>query len=342
MSFDRAFQRLWYDRRRAASIPFVPLSWLFAAVTALRRSAYRRGLLERHRLDTPVIVVGNITVGGTGKTPFTIWLAERLAARGLKVGIILRGYRGTSPAWPRHVTPHTPWEEVGDEPAMIARRTSAIVVAGPDRAADARLAIELGAEVVLSDDGLQHYRLDRDCEILVIDGKRLFGNGRLLPAGPLREPQLRSKRVDLQVITVRASEQHRVACPGDEPPAVIARAQVTRAVNLVSGEVRALASFVGRAVHAVAAIGHPESFFAALEGLGLTIHAHPHPDHAPLAREHIVFADEAPVLMTEKDAVKCAALADTRHWAVPLEITLDERDERIVEALLERVLSRAR
>ncbi len=341
MSVDRAFQRIWYGRSRVASIPLVPLSWLFAALAGLRRNAYRVGLLRRHRLDVPVLVVGNVTVGGTGKTPFTIWLAERLSARGLSVGIVLRGYRGSSPIWPRHIQAHTPWQEVGDEPVLIARRTSAIVVAGPDRVAAARHAVGLGAEIIVSDDGLQHYRLERDCEILVVDGTRLFGNGRMLPAGPLREPQSRCERVDLRVVTVRDSLRSATPLRGTLPT-IYAQARVTRAVNLVSGETRALHAFVGDTVHAVAAIGHPEGFFAALEQRGLTIQAHAYPDHAPLAREHIVFADDAPVLMTEKDAVKCAVLADARHWAVPLEIALDEQDERIVDALLERVLSEAR
>ena len=180
---DAFFQRLWYERAaRWLSILLLPLSWVFGAVVALRRWAYRSGLLTSHRAGRPVVVVGNISVGGAGKTPLTIWLASQLAARGVRVGIILRGYGGRADQWPREVTSATPVIDVGDEAVLLARRTSAIVIAGPDRVADAQRAIARGAQIVLSDDGLQHYRLTRDCEIAVVDAQRGLGNGRLLPA----------------------------------------------------------------------------------------------------------------------------------------------------------------
>lgn len=337
MSFDRHLQRLWYGAFRPWLIPLLPLSWLFAAVTTFRRGLFRLGVLRSYRIEVPVIVIGNITVGGTGKTPLTIWLANRLAASGRKVGIILRGYGGGATSWPQRATPESDWKEVGDEAALLARRTNAIVVAGPDRVADARLAKALGAQVILSDDGLQHYRLRRDLEILVVDGERALGNGRLLPAGPLREPRSRLATVDLHVITQRGEGASRARIQTGVPT-VVAVPKLGTAVNLASGEVRTLANFADAPVHAIAAVGHPESFFAALRRFGLTVRGHAYADHAVLAGEHIDFADDAPVLMTEKDAVKCSALADRRHWVVPLEIALSDEDENIVATLIERTL----
>lgn len=339
MSLDRRLQRLWYGAFRPSLILLVPLSWLFAAVVALRRAGFRWGVLRSYRLDVPVIVIGNITVGGTGKTPFTIWLASRLAARGHKVGIILRGYGGRATTWPLRVTRESAWEEVGDEAVLLARRTDAIVIAGPDRVADALLAKELGAEVILSDDGLQHYRLQRQVEIVVIDGHRALGNGRLLPAGPLRESSARLASVDLQVITQRGEEPARAAT--NTVPSITAISRVVAAVNLVNGEVRPLASFADARVHAIAAIGHPEAFFESLQRAGLDVQGHAYPDHERLTREHIVFASDAPVLMTEKDAVKCTAIADQRHWVVPLEVALSDEDMKVVETLIEQTLGSA-
>src|SRR5690606_27902555 len=339
MSLDRHLQRLWYGAFRPSLIPLLPLSWLFAGVVAFRRRMFRLGVLRSYRVDVPVIVIGNITVGGTGKTPFTIWLANRLAASGRKVGIVLRGYGGRATSWPRQATPESDWEEVGDEAVLLARRTNAIVVVGPDRVADARLATALGAQVILSDDGLQHYSWRRDLEIVVIDGERGLGNGRLLPAGPLREPSSRLATVDLHVITRRGEGTPR-ATKSSDVPTVMAVPKFGTAVNLASGEVRALATFADAPVHAIAAVGHPESFFEALRRIGLTVRGHAYADHASLAREHIDFGD-APVLMTEKDAVKCSAIADRRHWTVPLEIALNDEDENVVATLIERTLGSA-
>jgi tetraacyldisaccharide 4'-kinase len=338
MALDNYLQRLWYGKRaQLVSLFLVPLSWLFGTVVALRRAAYRSRLLRSHRVARPVIVVGNVTVGGTGKTPFTIWLAELLQARGLQVGIILRGYRGRSVHWPRHVTADMPWAEVGDEAVLLATRTSAIVIAGPDRVKDAQDAIVLGAQIVLSDDGLQHYRLHRDAEILVVDAQRGIGNGRLLPAGPLREPIARLRSVDLQVVTSRSESA--MALPATGAGSIVASARLSSAQAIVGGEVRSLASFQGTLVHAVAAIGNPASFFEGLRDCGLDIQEHAYSDHAVLTREHIAFGDDAPVLMTEKDAVKCTAIADEHHWVVPLHLDLSAEHASVVAQLLDRVLA---
>jgi tetraacyldisaccharide 4'-kinase len=338
---DAFLQRVWYEgRARWFSLLLLPLSWLFAAAVILRRAAYRRGWLQSFRVACPVIVVGNITVGGTGKTPMTIWLAEQLRSRGLRVGIVLRGYGGTSAQWPRDVAPNTSAEEVGDEAVLLAVRTRALVVAGPDRVAAAKRAIERGAQIILCDDGLQHYRLARDLEIAVIDERRGLGNGRLLPAGPLREPPSRLDGIDLKVLTRRSPGQS----DGSVANAVVASPVLGDAVSIGTGERRSLQSFAGAPVHAIAGIGNPQAFFDALLALGLTVDAHPLPDHARLTEANLSFPDAAPVLMTEKDAVKCPPGVDAARlancWAVRLDNALSEADAQVVHRLLERLLAR--
>lgn len=338
MSLDRTLQRVWYER---APLPlflvFVPLSFLFALLAALRRWAYRIGVFRSVRLSRPVVVVGNITVGGTGKTPLVIWIADYLQARGCKVGIVTRGYGGDAQSWPQDVLSSTPPERVGDEAVLLASRTNAIVVAGPDRVAAARRAIERGADVVLSDDGLQHYRLARDLELAVVDDARGLGNGWLLPAGPLRERKSRLSAVDLIVRTCRTAR-----VPGADERQVFALHELTDAVNLMSGERRALAAFSGSRVHAVAAIGHPEAFFSMLGEQGVSVDPRPLRDHAPITQADVSFGDDAPVLMTEKDAVKCRGIASERHWAVRLGVRFSESDERKLRTLLDRLIDASR
>ena len=333
---DAFLQRVWYERHAQwFSLLLLPLSWLFAAVVACRRGAYRNGWLRSHRVARPVLVVGNITVGGTGKTPMTIRLAQQLQARGLRVGIVLRGYGGQSTQWPCDVTNDTSWEQTGDESVLLAQRTGALVVAGPDRVAAAERAIERGAQIVVCDDGLQHYRLARDGEIAVIDERRGLGNRRLLPAGPLREPVSRLATVDLQVLTRRSGASTNIAAVD----AVVATAVLGDAVSIGSGERRGLQSFAGKAVHAVAGIGNPQAFFDALRALGLRVQPHPLPDHARISASDISFADGAPVLMTEKDAVKCRAIAGNDCWAVRMDVAMSAADAQRVERLIDKLLA---
>jgi tetraacyldisaccharide 4'-kinase len=332
-SGDWFLQRVWYDRHAPwFSLLLLPLSWLFRFIVAARRIAYRIGLFSSIRVARPVVVIGNITVGGTGKTPFTIWLTDQLQSKRKRVGIVLRGYGGHSDHWPRDVDQDSAPQEVGDEAVLLAMRTAAIVVAGPDRVAAARRAIERGAEVVLSDDGLQHYRLARDREIVVIDGRRGVGNRRMLPAGPLREPVSRLAQADLRVVSWRDGS----ARPLTPVPATIqACARLTQAVALIGGETRSLDAFKGTRVHAVAAIGNPQQFFAALQEIGIEVAPHPLPDHAQPTADDIRFPDQLPVLMTEKDAVKCRAIADQRHWAVRMDVMVSEQDAAAVHAMLD-------
>jgi tetraacyldisaccharide 4'-kinase len=320
---DSWLQRIWYQRSLWVWL-LLPLSLLFSGIVALRRFAFRIGLLRTLRVTKPVIVVGNITVGGTGKTPLVVWLAQELSRRGLQPGVITRGYGGSSAAWPVHVAPTSDPAVMGDEAVLLAQRSGAIVVAGPDRVADAQQAIALGCDVIISDDGLQHYRLARDFEIAVVDGARGFGNGHLLPAGPLRERVSRLDTVSAVVVTSRAVGTHCDALSVWRPH--IAWHRLTMAESLLTKERRSLAAFAGARVHAVAGIGNPGAFFAALSAQGLQVDGRALADHAPITKTDLHFSDAAPVFMTEKDAVKCRVLADERMWVVPIELEIDNAE----------------
>ena len=316
--------KFWYSPD-PLGVVLAPVGWLFALFTVLRRLAYRVGLRRSWQVGCPVVVVGNISVGGTGKTPLVIAIARLLARHGLRVGVVCRGYRGSASRWPRKVRPDSDPARVGDEAVLLARRTGAPVAAGPNRIAAARILVRRAkCEVILSDDGLQHLRLARDVEIVVIDGARRHGNGHCMPAGPLREPLGRLASVDLVVVNGdgRPGELEMRLEPGD-------------AVNLADASLtRPLESFRGAPVHAVCAIGHQERFFRTLEAHGLTIVRHPFPDHHPFREEEIRFSDDVPVLMTEKDAVKCERFAGAQHWYVPVEAALSSELEASLLSIL--------
>jgi tetraacyldisaccharide 4'-kinase len=335
MSLDGGLQRIWYGPAWL-SVPLWPLGWIFRVVVALRRGLYSIGLLRRHRIPVPVVVVGNLTVGGTGKTPVTAWLARQLSLRGHRVGVVLRGYGGRHSGAPRIVTASDDPVEVGDEALLHARRAPHVVVIGADRVAAARLAAEQGAEAVVCDDGLQHLRLVRDYEIAVVDAVRGLGNRRLLPAGPLREPATRLEDVDAVVPTRRGSGIEAPVHPR-RPYVAAARFEPGLAVNVLSGERRPLTAFQGAPVHAVAGIGHPAAFFAFLAEAGLHVEGHALPDHAALDPRALPFPDGATVLMTEKDAVKCAQYARPGWWYVELDVAIDRGTARdLIALVLER------
>jgi len=335
MSLDTALQRLWYGPRWA-SLPLWPLSWAFRALVALRRGLYRSGLRRAQRAPVPVVVVGNLTVGGTGKTPVVAWLARELALHGHRVGVVLRGYGGRATAQPQLVTAASDPREVGDEAVLHARYGPRVVVAGADRVAAARRAAEEGADVIVCDDGLQHLRLARDVEIAVVDAARGLGNRQLLPAGPLREPAARLEDVDAVVLTERGAGRSGDVAPR-RPCTVTVQLRSGDAVNLSSGERRPLAAFRGRALHAVAGIGHPGAFFDALDAAGLDVEPHALPDHVALDRDALPFPAGAAVLMTEKDAVKCRSFAGSDWWFVELEVAIEPADARtLVELVLQR------
>jgi len=294
----------------------MPWSQAYRGIAATRRLLYRRGFVSRVRLPCAVIVVGNLSVGGTGKTPLVIWLVARLRALGFVPGIVTRGFGGSATAAQLIDAAQDPGI-AGDEPLVLARRSGVRVAVGRDRPAAARLLIDAGCDLIVSDDGLQHYKLARDCEIVVIDGARRFGNGWPLPAGPLREPPARLAEVDAIVVN-----GGRIA----EPGAISMRLAARDAVALGGGGTRALSSFAGNAVHAVAGIGNPQRFFDMLRAQGIDVIPHALDDHARITAADISFADLKPVLMTEKDAVKCQELADNRHWYIPVDAVFDEAD----------------
>jgi len=311
MSVQSWLNRVWYER--ASPWWLLPLSAVYGAAAGSRRWLYSSHLRKSVRLSVPVVVIGNVSVGGTGKTPLVCWLVARLIQLGFKPGVVTRGYGGTA-AYARLVDAAADPDVVGDEPVLLARRTGAPVAIGRDRPAASRLLVNAGCDVVVSDDGLQHYALARDCEIVVVDGDRRFGNGRLLPAGPLREPTSRLGRVDAVVVN---------GGPATLDGAFCMRLEAHDALALLGGGVRALNEFTGLAVHAVAGIGHPERFFNMLRGHGIEVTGHPLPDHARLQAADITFPDHRPVLMTEKDAVKCARIAGPLHWYVPVSASFD-------------------
>lgn len=293
----------WRRRGLAASLLF-PFSLLFRALVAARRAAYGFGLMRQERLPVPVIVVGNITVGGSGKTPLVIHLANNLRERGLRPGIITRGYRGSATA-PTAVQADDDVAVVGDEAVLLARSSGCPVYIGRDRVAAGRalLARHPACNLIISDDGLQHYRMERDVELAVLDRRGLM-NGWCLPAGPLREPRARLAKVDAVILNddcvMSASS---LQCP-------VFRMDLEGAAFRLLGDpeqVSTVADLAGKYLHAVAGIGAPGRFFEHLSGLGLQFAEHPFPDHHAYTPEDLEFAGDA-ILTTEKDAVKLEPL----------------------------------
>ncbi|MFC4727562.1 tetraacyldisaccharide 4'-kinase [Coralloluteibacterium thermophilus] len=306
----RNLQSIWYgDASPGRGLRTVEA--VYAQATALRRWLYRHDWIRRQRLGVPVIVVGNLIAGGAGKTPLTVALVEWLRARGWHPGVVTRGYGRKGKAALTVQAGTTP-AEAGDEPVLIARRTGVPVRVDADRFEGGQALVAAGCDIVVADDGLQHYGLARDIEIEVVDGIRRYGNGRLLPAGPLREPPERGAACDFRVVNGGTARD------GEWPMAL----RLGEVVPLAGGRRRPLAEFSGRRVHAVAGIGHPRRFFAALEAAGLRPVPHAFPDHHAFVPEDLDFPEDLPLLMTEKDAVKCAAFAQPHHWMVPASAVL--------------------
>ena len=287
----------------AVSLALTPLSLVYGLVTKLRKAAYISGLLKTYRFDIPVVVVGNLTVGGTGKTPFVMTLAEQLKTRGWHPGIVSRGYRGTVRE-AELVPADGDAGHFGDEPVLVARKTGVPVAVARRRAHAVEALLKESVDIVISDDGLQHYAMARSAEIVMVDEIEGLGNGFLLPAGPLREPATRLESVDIRVR--RGGE----ANPGEYS----VRTALGLARNLVTGEEAPLDEFRNQSLAALAGIHRPERFFRLLKKHGLTVREYPFPDH------HQFCADDVPaetaVLMTEKDAVKCGRFATDRCWSV--------------------------
>lgn len=299
--------KYWYQSSlNLLTASLLPLSWLFAALVSLRRFLYKHNLLITHTFNIPVIIVGNLSVGGTGKTPFVIWLARFLVNLGFRPGVISRGVGGKKHRTPRWVDVSDLASEVGDEAILLARHSGCPLVLCTDKVKAVQALVDREkCNIIISDDGLQHYRLGRQVEIVMVDGQRRFGNRCLLPAGPLREPVSRLASADLVVVNEGEKDEW---CLDLLPVAL---------VSIQHNDIkRDLSTLKGQKVHAVAAIGSPERFFNMLRRAGLQIIAHPFPDHYFFSKKELDFADNFPIIMTEKDAVKCGKFADERFWYV--------------------------
>jgi len=315
----------WY-RITPLHVLLWPVSLLFHLIASIRRQLFRLGILSSVKLPVPVIIVGNITVGGTGKTPLTLWLAEQLLADGWHPGIISRGFGGSGNK-AQEVLHNSDPATAGDEPVLMAQRMLCPVWIGRDRpaAANALLAAHPECDVIISDDGLQHYRLQRDMEIAVIDGMRRFGNGLLLPAGPLREAPSRLREVDAIVVNGGKAVQGEY----------LMQLEGVQFYNLLNPEITATADdFQDLCVHAIAGIGHPERFFRHLEKLGLSPQTHAYPDHHRYCAADLAYADANALLMTEKDAVKCTEFADEKCWVLRVDAHLDSA---LAQLILEKI-----
>ncbi|MCY1274918.1 Tetraacyldisaccharide 4'-kinase [compost metagenome] len=305
MAFSDRLLDAWYRGHPALGL-LRPLEWLYRRVAQRKRAAFLAGQ-GGYRSPVPLIVVGNITVGGTGKTPMILWLIEHCRARGLRVGVVSRGYGAKPPRLPWRVRAEQGAELAGDEPLLIVRRSGVPLVIDPDRSRAVQALLEQEElDLILSDDGLQHYRMGRDLELVLIDAARGLGNGRCLPAGPLREPPERLASVDAVL---------RNGAEADSAEGFAFQLQPGELVNLRSGERVGLDHFApGQAVHAVAGIGNPQRFFRTLEALNWRPIPHAFADHAVYSPDALDFAPPLPVLMTEKDAVKCRAFAAADWW----------------------------
>lgn len=310
-------EKQWY-RITPLHLLLWPLSLLLGLSTALRRTLYRYHLLSSFRAPVTIIIVGNISVGGTGKTPFTLWLAQQLVEQGWHPAIISRGYtqHKTAIQTPHAVVLSDTASDVGDEPLLMAQRDVCPVWIGRNRPVTVKALLQAHPEcdVILSDDGLQHYRLQRDIEIVLVDGQRRFGNGLLLPAGPLREPVSRLKTVDFVVNNggIKNIGEYAMQLDGSQ------------FYNLLNpATVATVTTFAGLKVHAIAGIGHPQRFFSHLKKMGLSTHNHAFPDHHHYRETDLNFKDADAILMTEKDAVKCAAFATEQCWVLRVDAQVD-------------------
>lgn len=314
-------ERSWYAD--SSLTPWLrPLSIAFGGIVAVRRRAFRAGWLRQQRIGAPVVVVGNITVGGTGKTPVVAWIAEQLAAAGRRPGIVSRGYGGSIGTGPYMVQPDDPAELVGDEPLLLRRRTGLPVCVGSDRAAAAKALVVQGASSIVSDDGLQHYALARDLEIAVLDCLRMTGNGLLLPAGPLREANDRLDRVDLLLINGDLDPERGYGFVLE--PGLLRSLDGAREIPL--------SDFAGRRVWAVAGIGNPGRFEQTLREAGIDAELVALPDHGVTDLSALRARADQPILMTEKDAVKYPGAVAGDSWYLPVSFSPAQTTREALDA----------
>ena len=315
---DKFIEQIWYSPHPLGWL-LIPLGWIYAIVITVRRWCYQTGIIAMNQVDAPVIVVGNMTVAGTGKTPLVLWLVEYFRSKGLKPGVISRGYGGNSSSKLQQVRADSDPTLVGDEPVLLARNTlSPVAIARKRRDAAEELITRYNCDLIISDDGLQHYALDRDIEIAMIDGLRRFGNGRCLPAGPLRELPGRIQQVDI-VVSKFKSLQHEYQMDYTYGDLVALHDhQQQLPINELSGQ----------SVRALAGIGNPERFFFYLRQQKLRLEEHEFPDHYDFQLRDLQFNDGLPVIMTEKDAVKCCRYVVeqgwSNYWYLPIKASLPE------------------
>ena len=324
MKLEKWLQQIW-QQRNGISLTLRPLSWLYCSIVFVRRWLYRLRVLRSTQLKVPVIVVGNITVGGTGKTPLVVSVVETLKEAGYRPGVISRGYRGKARSWPQQARPDSDPVMVGDEPILISRRTQSPMAVGPDRVAAGQALLKYSdCDIIVCDDGLQHYALRRDMEILVVDGTRRFGNGFCLPAGPLREPVRRIDKVDLVVTNGLAG-----------PNECAMRYEGDTLVNLADeSQTSTLNDLKGSSVHAIAGVGNPQRFFDRLALSGLDVREHAFADHHLFLPRDLDYGNSVPIIMTEKDAVKCRRFARSNMWYLPITVSLSNQFE---QQLLNRI-----
>lgn len=333
MSISERLLQAWYAGHPLL-ILLRPLELLYRWVVGRRRKAFVEGRGDIYRAPVPVIVVGNITLGGTGKTPLILWLIEHCRARGLRVGVVSRGYGASPPSLPWRVQADHTAAISGDEPLLIVQRTGVPLMIDPDRAEAVRALLESESlDLILCDDGLQHYRLARDLELVLVDAARGLGNGRCLPAGPLREPAERLQSVDAVLFN---------GAFVDTPAAYALQLQPSVLVNLATSQQVGLEHFpAGQAVHALAGIGNPQRFFNTLEALNWHPLAHAFADHAVYSAEALQFEPPMPLLMTEKDAVKCRSFAQPDWWYLAVDAQLSPAFVAWFDSQLQRLLLEA-
>ena len=327
------FQKQW-ERLTLWHIILIPLSWFFGSVVWLRKSFYQSGWLESYRFPVPVIIVGNITVGGTGKTPFVIWLATQLKQQGYSPGIICRGYGGSTSLVQEVFAQSNPTES-GDEPVLIAKRTQCPVFVGANRVAAGQLLLKTHPQcnIILSDDGLQHYRLQRDFEIALMNSEDAFGNGHLLPAGPLREKKARLQMVDAIVESGSSQVNQK-----NMPPIFYMQLSGEIFSRINEAEHKPSSFFADKKLVAIAGIGKPARFFKQLRMLGLMFEQYTFPDHHTFTAQDLVRFRDKTLLMTEKDAVKCLAFDNENAWYLPVEAKITSKtNQSLIELILQKL-----
>lgn len=327
MAYSGLLESVWYGRHPLSTM-IAPLGWCYRFSMSLRHLAYKSGILTSHNISVPIIIVGNIVAGGTGKTPLVIWLAKYLKDKGYQPGIVSRGYKSKVKQWPQQVRKDSSPDLVGDEPVLLARHSDCPVSIAPNRYAAAYALIEYKqVNIIICDDGLQHHALGRDIEIAVIDGERRHGNGRCLPAGPLRESVSRLKSVDM------------IVCNGDANRGEFTMKYVPQPLCAVGDNDKTciIEQFRDQTVHAVAGIGNPGRFFSYLRSAGLNVIRHEFPDHYNFRRKDIFFDDGLAVIMTEKDAVKCERFATDQCWFLPVSVAMPATFQHRLEVLLNKL-----